>query len=77
LEERLDFVEEGLYDILWAPIVALRERLCNKVLVGRWDVRHVVAGCYDLSFVRRVLDVVLDMFQFCFQITHEGLPAMV
>jgi hypothetical protein len=24
LEERLDFVEEGLYDVLWAPIVALR-----------------------------------------------------
>jgi len=24
-----------------------------------------------LCLVRRVLDVVLDVFQFCFQITHE------
>jgi hypothetical protein len=69
--ESLDFVEKGLYDVFWALVVTLRERLGDEVLVDRWDVRHVVAGCDDLCLVRRVLDVVLDVFEFCFQITHE------
>ena len=71
----LDFVEEGLYDVFWALVVAVRKRLGDKVLVDRWDVRHVVAGCHDLCLVRRVLDVVLDVFEFCFQITHAARPA--
>ncbi len=55
----------------WALVVAVRKRLGDKVLVDRWDVRHVVAGCHDLCLVRRVLDVVLDVFELYFQITHE------
>jgi len=42
--ESLDFVEEGLYDVLWALVVAVRERLCHEFLVYGRDVRHVVAG---------------------------------
>jgi hypothetical protein len=71
----LDFVEEGLYDIFWALVVALRERLGDKVLVVGRDVRHVVAGRDDLCLVRWVLDVVLDVFQFCFQVTHNARRA--
>src|SRR2546425_11200502 len=71
----LDFVEEGLYDVFRAPVVALRKRLGDKALVDRWDVRHVVAGCYDLRLVRRVLDVVLNVFELYFQITHEARTA--
>jgi hypothetical protein len=29
----LDFVEEGLYDVFWALIVAIRERPSNEFLV--------------------------------------------
>ncbi len=42
--ERSDFVEEGLYDVFWALVVAVRERLCHEFLVYGRDVRHVVAG---------------------------------
>jgi len=31
--ESLDFVEEGLYDVFWALVVAVRERLGDKFLV--------------------------------------------
>ena len=31
--ESLDFVEEGLYDVFWALVVTLRERLGDEVLV--------------------------------------------
>jgi hypothetical protein len=59
---RLDFVEEGLYDVFWALVITLRKRPGDKVLVDRRDVRHVVACCHNLCLVRRVLDVVLDVF---------------
>jgi len=42
--ESLDFVEEGLHDVFWALVVAVRERLCHEFLVYGRDVRHVVAG---------------------------------
>ncbi len=61
--EGLDFVEKGLDDVVWTLEVAFWEGLCDPFLVGGWDVRHVVAGCYDLGLVGRVLDVVLDMFE--------------
>src|SRR5881396_2346854 len=51
--ESLDFAEEGLYDVFWALVVAVRERLCHEFLVYGRDVRHVVAGRQDLSLVRR------------------------
>ena len=31
--ESLDFVEEGPYDVLWALVVAVRERLSDEFLV--------------------------------------------
>ena len=34
LEEALDFVEEGLYDVFWALVVTLGERLGDEVFVG-------------------------------------------
>ncbi len=59
----LDLVEKGLDDVVWTLEVALWEGLCDPFLVGGWNVHHVVAGCYDLGLVGRVLDVVLDMFE--------------
>ena len=41
----LDFVEEGFYDVFWALVVAVRQRLGDEFLVNGRDVRHVVAGC--------------------------------
>jgi len=66
----LDFVEKGSDDVLWALEVGLGERLGDKLLVSRWDVGHVVASCNNLGLVRRVLDVMLDVFQFSFQVAH-------
>ena len=33
-EESLDFVQEGLYDVFWALVVTLGERLGDEVFVG-------------------------------------------
>ena len=33
-QEALDFVEEGLYDVFWALVVTLGERLGDEVFVG-------------------------------------------
>jgi len=33
-EEALDFVEEGLYDVFWALVVTLGERLGDEIFVG-------------------------------------------
>src|SRR5712692_4188527 len=66
----LDFGEKGSDDVLWALEVRLGERLGDKILVSRGDVAHVVASRNNLGLVRRVLDVVLDVFQFSFEVAH-------
>jgi hypothetical protein len=67
----LDFGEKGSDDVFWALEIRLGQRLRDEFFVSSGDVAHVVACCNDLSLVGRVLDVVLDVFQFSFQVTHE------
>ncbi len=45
MEKGLDFVEESPYDVFWALVVVVRERLGHEFLVDRWNICHVVACC--------------------------------
>jgi len=62
----LDLVEEGSDEVVWALVVGFWQCLGDPVFVSGGDIHHVVAGCYDLGLVGRVLDVVLDVFKLCF-----------
>ncbi len=59
----LDFGKECFEDFVGSLEVAFGETLGDPFLVGRRDIRHVVAGLQDLGLVGRVLDVVLDVFE--------------
>ncbi len=68
----LDFVEKGPDNVVWTLEALFWKAVGHKVLVGGRDVRHIIAGSYDLGLVRWVLDVVLDMFQFSLEVTHAA-----